>query len=200
MLAEVDELDPAQQVARRPGTSTCPPCPAAHTLAARCTSTPTYPSDVTIGSPVWIPMRTLTGPSASAACAPSAAATASEAREKATKKASPCVSTSTPRGGQLVAQRQPVLREDTRVALVPELGEKPRRALDVGKQKGDGASGKSAHTASFLPLFRRKHRPSGKASNPAQHPPGDPASCHPCDASRTGTSSSPARSRRPRRT
>jgi hypothetical protein len=46
---------------------TCPPCPAAITRAARWTSRPQYPLSSKIGSPVWIPMRTLSGPPASAA-------------------------------------------------------------------------------------------------------------------------------------
>ena len=75
-------------------STTCPPWAAAQILAARWTSMPTYPSVVTIGVPVWMPMRTRTGPSDR--WISSAAATASSARPKATKNASPCVSTSTP--------------------------------------------------------------------------------------------------------
>src|SRR5262245_6691510 len=64
--------------------------------AARCTSSPTYPSSVTSGSPVCNPMRTRIGPSASASRAASAAASASEAFANATKNESPSVPTSTP--------------------------------------------------------------------------------------------------------
>src|SRR5437764_352906 len=69
-------------------------------FAAAATSRPTYPSDEGSGSPVCSPMRTRTvTPSGQiwvkrACWAATAAETASVARAKATKKASPCVSTS----------------------------------------------------------------------------------------------------------
>jgi hypothetical protein len=74
-------------------TSTCPPCPAVATRAARCTSAPTYPSSLSSGVPVWMPIRT---ESSSFCCASRAASSAPGAVGNATKKASPCVSTSTP--------------------------------------------------------------------------------------------------------
>ena len=77
-------------------SSTWPPWPTAAMRAPLCTSRPTYPSSVSRGSPVCSPIRTRIGPSASARWPSDAAATASDARAKATKNASPCVSTSTP--------------------------------------------------------------------------------------------------------
>src|SRR5215207_3516027 len=38
--------------------STCPPCPTAQILAARCTDSPTYRSTLRSASPVWMPIRT----------------------------------------------------------------------------------------------------------------------------------------------
>ena len=77
-------------------TSTCPPCPAAAIRAARCTSTPTYPSSSACGVPVWTPIRTRIGPCTRSSIASAAAASAPGAVGNATKNASPCVSTSTP--------------------------------------------------------------------------------------------------------
>ena len=48
-----------------------------------------------------------------------------------------------------VAQDAAVLGQRVRVALRAELVEKPRRALDVGEEKGDGAARKLAHAASL---------------------------------------------------
>ena len=68
---------------------TWPPCAAVQMRAARTTSSPTYPSSATDGSPVCRPMRTRTGLSvgqswaACARCTSTAAATASRARGKA---------------------------------------------------------------------------------------------------------------------
>ena len=201
MLAEVDELDPAQQVARRPGDEHLPP------VSRR--AHPRSPMHVHPHVPLRRHDR-LSGMDAHThfdralrECRLRSLGGGDRVRgaRESNKESIPLRIHLDPSvAGELVAQRQPVLREDTRVALVPELGEKPRRALDVSKQKGDGASGKSAHTASFLHSFGESTGRQARPSNPAQHPPGDPASCHPCDASRTGTSSSPARSRRPRRT
>ncbi len=80
----------------RSDSSTCPPCPAAPMRAAVCTSMPTYPPSASIGSPVCTPIRTRTGPLASASCAETVALKASDARGNATNSASPWLSTSTP--------------------------------------------------------------------------------------------------------
>ena len=91
----------AEAVSSRSGavvgeTRICPPCPSAAMRAARCTSRPTYPSVVTVATPVCSPFRTRIGPVARAPAAASAAVAAPSAVGKATKNASPCVSTSTP--------------------------------------------------------------------------------------------------------
>ena len=68
VLAEVEELPvPPRRCRVLSESRTCPPWPALMIRAARCTSMPTYPSSVTTASPVWIPIRTRTGPPASAA-------------------------------------------------------------------------------------------------------------------------------------
>ena len=78
-----------------------------------------------------------------------AAASAPGAVGKAKKKASPCVSTSTPpsvRAG--LADDAPVLGERLGVALGAERVQELRRALDVGEEEGDGAGGEVvAHAA-----------------------------------------------------
>ena len=84
---------------------TWPPCARAATRAPRWTSIPTYPSAVAVGAPVWRPIRTRIGPPASASLATRAAATAPAAVGKATKNASPCVSTSTPPWSANAARR-----------------------------------------------------------------------------------------------
>ena len=83
-------------------TRTCPPCPAAMIRAARCTSTPMYPSSCRCGSPVCKPIRAFSGTPPGHSCASSprcacrAAATASLAEVNTTKKLSPSVPISTP--------------------------------------------------------------------------------------------------------
>ena len=59
---------------------------------------------------------------------------------KAKKKASPCVSTSTPPSrGERLAKHAAMLGERIRVRLRAELVQQPRRALDVREEEGDGA-------------------------------------------------------------
>ena len=72
-----------------------------------------------------------------------AAASAPGAVGNATKKASPCVSTSTPPlSGTCVPDHCPVLGERLRVGLCAELVQQRRRAFDIGEEEGDGAGRK----------------------------------------------------------
>ena len=91
-----------------------------------------------------MPIRTgiesaLAAPHAAAASAPGAVG-------KATKNASPCVSTSTPSCRAKASRRTaPVLASASAYALGAELVQQPRRALDVGEEEGDGAARQLAH-------------------------------------------------------
>ena len=97
--------------------------------------------------------------SASARCASAAATTASVARVKEKKKASPWVSTSTPPvGAKRLAQELAVLREDLAVGLAQGL-EQVGRALDVVEHQGDRSLGQLSH------------RPPRDASSPGLFPP-----------------------------
>ena len=120
--------------------STCPPCPAA-AIGARCTSMPTYPSSVGGARPCGLPCGRGSVCRAQRRWTAAAAATASVARAKATKNASPCVSTSAPSWSRIIPERRPVLGEELAIT-VPSSLQQSRRALDVGEEKGDGASGK----------------------------------------------------------
>ena len=93
---------PRTSAADASDTSTWPPCPAAATRAARCTSRPTRPAAVCDASPLWTPIRTRTcsppgHPWARRACCIwITAATHAAGEENTAKNASPCVSTSRP--------------------------------------------------------------------------------------------------------
>ena len=64
MIAQIDQREPVASTCCTVGNDTriCPPLPAAAILAARWTSSPTYPSAVRTAVPVWIPTRTRMGP------------------------------------------------------------------------------------------------------------------------------------------
>ena len=81
-------------------------------------------------------------PGASAVCASSAACAAPPAVGKATKNASPCVSTSTPPCAANASRSDaPVLGERVGVRIGAERVQQARRALDVREEEGDGAGG-----------------------------------------------------------
>ena len=125
--------------------STCPPWPTAAIRAPLCTSRPTYPSSVSRGSPVCSPIRTRIGPSASARWPSAAAATAFDARAKATKNASPCVSTSTPSWSANAARSRRRCSCSAVPVAVAELVQQPRRALHVREQQRHDAGREIAH-------------------------------------------------------
>ena len=68
-----------------------------------------------------------------------AAATRLDGSANTYRNASPCVSTSTPPWrGERAPQETAVLRQRADVAVLAELLDQPRRALDVGEEQGDG--------------------------------------------------------------
>ncbi len=86
-------------------------------------------------------MRTRIGPGASAASASPAASSAPTAIGKATKNASPCVSTST---AERFAQDAAMFGKCMRIVLDAELVQQLRRALHVGEEEGHGSRGEIA--------------------------------------------------------
>ena len=99
------------------------------------------------------PMRTRIGPAASDSVSRAAAATAPGAVGKAKKKASPCVSTSTPSSARAcLADHAAVLGQRLGVRLRAELVQQPRRALDVGEEERDGAGRERLAHAWIMPL------------------------------------------------
>ena len=90
-------------------------------------------------------MRTRIGPAASSSVAAAAAASAPGAVGKAMKKASPCVSTSTPpRARERLAQRCAGARRAPPLALRAERVQQPRRALDVREEERHRPGGQCA--------------------------------------------------------
>ena len=134
---------------------------------------------------------------ASARVASAAAATAWGAVAKATKKASPWVSTSTPLvRGEGRAQQRLMLAQGTGVLVAQPL-EQLGAALDVGEQEGDGAGGEWCHGDLSLgggaaegvvtrPLLRRCAVYHAKLSRawgrprPVGEPPSDPRGAGAC--------------------
>ena len=123
-----------------------------HAGIRRCTSMPTYPSSISLGSPVWIAIAIRTCAdcghcsASSARCRSAAAATASRARRRpGTRRPLP----NRPHAPALGGRGPDELADpgvDVRIALAEGVQE-PRRALDVGEQQGHGSGGEASRMA-----------------------------------------------------